>query len=183
MKEKIISSILLIFFVLGYINIQFSILALICYIFAFGILLKTKRKIYCSNYCFRKGIFDITSKIKIVKFNINKFDSKYYRQIVFFYFILSFIILIMPTIAVYSGKIDPINEVRFLFAVKVPFKSYGTFSVILPVWIIHLCYRLYSMTLTTVVLGVLLSILYKPRTWCSICPYTTVANKYIKKET
>ena len=74
------------------------------------------------------------------------------------------------------------NYLRFLVAIPL----YGgmpqlvEFSNIAP-WITHLSYRIYSMMMTTAPLGFILALIYKPRTWCAICPIATVSDIYIKK--
>ncbi|HSP48324.1 MAG TPA: 4Fe-4S binding protein, partial [Clostridiaceae bacterium] len=49
-------------------------------------------------------------------------------------------------------------------------------------WITHLAFRLYSMTLTSTVIGLIMGALYRPRTWCSVCPVNTVSDMDIMKK-
>jgi polyferredoxin len=50
-------------------------------------------------------------------------------------------------------------------------------------WLTHLSYRFYSMMLTTTLIGLVLSVLYKPRTWCTVCPISTISGQYISQKT
>jgi polyferredoxin len=44
----------------------------------------------------------------------------------------------------------------------------------------HLSFRVYSMMFTTTVIGLLFGFVYKPRTWCMVCPVNTISDMVIK---
>ncbi len=165
------------YFILGMINIQLAIIAALCYMFAFYIMLKTKSKKYCHNYCIRKNSFDILGSLtpsKKVSPHIIKWKS-----IFFIYFLVSMTFVVATTVLVAVGKIQPVETVNFLIVIPLPFKQLFETTILTPT-LVHLSYRFYSMVLTTFIIGSLLAIFYKPRTWCAVCPYATVSEKYIK---
>lgn len=184
MKKKLSSKtialgmIIPIYFILGLINIQLAIIAMLCYMFAFYIMLKTKSKKYCHNYCIRKNSFDILGKISANRKAPKKILT--WRNVFFYYFLISITFVIVSTVSVATGRTIPVETVNFLIVIPVPFKQlFNEWTALSPTFV-HLSYRFYSMVLTTFILGSLLAVFYKPRTWCAVCPYGTVSEKYIK---
>ncbi|WP_422678833.1 4Fe-4S binding protein [Clostridium thermosuccinogenes] len=47
-------------------------------------------------------------------------------------------------------------------------------------WAVHLSFRVYSMMLTTTIFGLLLAWIFKPRTWCTVCPINTASDVLLK---
>lgn len=81
------------------------------------------------------------------------------------------------------GQMAPIENIRFLIAFNIPLKIPQLWSgPELPQWVIHLAYRFYSIMFTSTILGVVLASLYKPRTWCSVCPVNTVSTLMIRQK-
>ena len=83
----------------------------------------------------------------------------------------------MSTIIVGLGRVEAMDLLRFLIAFPIPFDMPQLIIINLPDFIIHFSYRVYSIMLTSVVIGSILGIIYKPRTWCSICPISTLTSK------
>jgi polyferredoxin len=104
------------------------------------------------------------------------------KWIMLAYFGISLFIIIMSTIKVASGSIPSMNYLRFLLMIPLTgeMPQLIEFTNIIP-WVTHLSYRFYSMMMTTTFLGFLLALIYKPRTWCTICPIATVSEAYINK--
>jgi len=97
------------------------------------------------------------------------------------YFGISLFVIIISTIKVASGSMQPMNYLRFLllFSLGGEIPQFIEFNNIVS-WVTHLSYRFYSMMMTTTVLGLILALIYKPRTWCTICPIATVSDVYVK---
>jgi hypothetical protein len=90
------------------------------------------------------------------------------------YFTVNLLLVIMTSIMVVIGRIAPITQVRFLLVFVLPFDLPQMIDFVLHPVITHLGYRLFSMMLTSVTIGSLLGIVYRPRTWCSFCPVSTL---------
>lgn len=163
----------ILFFVLGFINISFSIIGLICFALPFVQYYKYKDKVWCKYYCPRAGYFSmIISKINL-GLNVPKsLTNSRARKIVAYYFAVNLFFVTMSTIMVSIGRIPPIEQIRFLIVFPLPVKlpQLLAFDVAAP--FIHLGYRVFSMMFTSIVIGSILGILYKPKTWCTICPIT-----------
>jgi polyferredoxin len=83
----------------------------------------------------------------------------------------------MSTIMVSRGVRDPLERIKFLILFQIPWNipqvlDFGS----IPGWIVHLSFRVYSMMFTTTVLGLVLAGIFKPRTWCMICPVNTISD-------
>lgn len=170
----------LLFLFMSFINIHFALLAFVCFFFPFYTLFKTKSAKYCQKDCPRAHMLLKTRKwginLKIPKLIKDGTIRKFFLW--YFFFTLSFVII--STLMVALTPASALAEVRFFFIFPVPFfpqlVSWGPID-----WLLHLSYRLYSMIFTTVVIGLMMSFLYKPRTWCVVCPITSINQMYIKK--
>lgn len=99
------------------------------------------------------------------------------KWFVFGYFIFNLFVLAMSTIMVFKGKRLPVESIRFLLAFKMPWDMPNLLDLgPFPVWVVHLSFRIYSMMFTTTVLGFILAWVFKPRTWCTVCPINTASD-------
>ena len=183
-NNKYLFLITLSFFASGLINIHFSLLGLVCMTLPIILLLKDRKKTWCQGYCPRASLFTSCGKAK--KWNARNtplfFIKGKMKWIMLAYFITSLILILMSTLAVAKGNRSPMEHLRFLIFLPLPFQVPQMFDLptIAP-WLTHLSYRFYSMMMTTTVLGIILALLYKPRTWCTICPIATVSDVILKK--
>lgn len=170
------------FFALGLINIHFSILGIICMIVPFVLAYKDKKKTWCTGYCPRASLFTTLGKFKkkstrkIPKFILNG-DLK---KAVLIYFSISLFFVVMSTLRVSAGKMAPILYPRFMIILPIPIEFPQLFRIeTFAPWLTHLSFRLYSMMMTTTIFGLVLGALYRPRTWCSVCPVSTISDMII----
>jgi|LGVF01.2.fsa_nt_gb hypothetical protein len=149
----------------------------------FIFLWRYQKKTWCQQYCPRSSLYSICGKsIKNFSFKTPQiFIKGKLKWFMLGYFSISLFIITLSTIMVFSGN-PPMDYLRFLIFIPIPieFPQLITFPNI-PSWITHLSYRIYSMMLTTTVLGLILAVLFKPRTWCTICPIATLSDCYLKK--
>jgi len=172
----------LIYFALGFVNIHFALLGLICMALPLYILVRTNKKTYCQGYCPRSDLYSKAGKLtnKISTKTPDYFINGNMRWVMLFYFGINVFFITMSTIRVASGLMMPLEQLRYLIAIKIPFDMLQLIELntVLP-WITHLSYRFYSMMMTTTTLGLILALIYKPRTWCTICPIATISDIYI----
>lgn len=173
----------LLYFGLGFVNIHFALLGLIYMILPLYLLVKTERKTYCQGYCPRANLYtktgNLTKKVSgktplyLIRGNM--------KWIMLTYFGISLLLIIMSTIRVAAGFMAPLEELRYLVVLRVPFTmpQFIEINTFLP-WVTHMSYRFYSMMMTTTTLGLVLALVYKPRTWCTICPISTISDVYVK---
>lgn len=174
----------ILFFVLGFFNILFAWLGFACLTIPFILLLKDRKKTWCQSYCPRVNLFENAFKGRSLTGRggpawLVKGKGKWY---VLGYFFFNLFILTMSTIMVSLGKMPPMEMVRFMIVFPLPWEmpQLLEFAAVQD-WAVHLSFRLYSMMFTTSVIGILLAWLYKPRTWCTICPVNTMSDMMLKK--
>ena len=174
----------IIFFTLGFFNIIFAWLGFACIIIPFILLLKDKKKTWCQKYCPRATLFSALFQGRSLTGKpgpdwLIKGKAKWF---VLVYFIFNFFILFMSTFMVFIGKRAPVEKVRFMIAFKLPWDMPQLLNVVaFPDWAVHLSFRIYSMLFTTTILGLLLGWIFRPRTWCAICPINTLSGITLKK--
>lgn len=178
---KFLFIITIVYFVLGIINIHFALLGILCMGIPLVLLFKNRKKTWCQKYCPRAKLYTVCGKAacKYSRKTPTFFVKGPMKWIMLTYFMFSLTNIIISTVAVANGK--PAGEaVKFLFLLKLPYFP-QVFSFDSIPWIVNLSYGFYSMMFTTTVLGLILALIFKPRTWCTICPISTVSDVYIKK--
>lgn len=184
-NNKYLFVVTLAYFILGFVNIHFALLGLICFTLPLILLVKTNRKTFCQGYCPRSNLYDRTGEVtnKISRKTPAFFIDGNVKWIVLIYFGFNLFIIIMSTFRVALGLMEPLELLRYLVIFKIPFNIPQMIHLnnILP-WITHLSYRFYSIMMTTTTIGLILAIIYKPRTWCTICPISTISDVYLKSK-
>jgi len=181
-NHKLLFIVTLLYFALGFINIHFSLAGFVCMIFPFALLFKNTNKTWCQGYCPRANLYShlgkTTSKFsfKTPKF----FITGSMKWIMLGYFCLSLFIIIFSTIKVSQGM-PALENLRFLLIF--PFEGMPQMVRIesFP-WLLHLSYRFYSMMMTTTILGLIMALIFRPRTWCTVCPIASVSDIYLKSK-
>lgn len=173
----------ILFFVLGFFNILFAWFGFACMTLPFILLLKNKRKTWCQGYCPRASLFHAMFRNRSItgKAGPGWLIKGNFKWIVLVYFVFNLFILIMSTVMVFKGRAESMENIRFLLAFQLPWDIPQLLdSSGIPSWAVHLSYRIYSMMFTTTTIGLLLGWIYKPRTWCTICPINTASNLILK---
>ncbi|PKM93761.1 MAG: hypothetical protein CVU84_14360 [Firmicutes bacterium HGW-Firmicutes-1] len=201
-NHKYLFLISLLYFILGFINIHFALLGFFCMIIPFILLFKTKKKTWCQGYCPRASLYTACGRVNVTKpphslrfrnrMQASKYSSRKTPQsfihgnvkwLILSYFGINLFFLTMTTLRVGNGIMPPMAYIRFLLFFQIPVEMPQLIELNhLAPWITHLAYRFYSMMMTTTVIGLILAFIYKPRTWCTICPIATVSDVIIKKQ-
>ena len=95
---------------------------------------------------------------------------------------LNMLFAVMSTFGVAFGRIEPINAVRLWMFFEVPAPLPQLWAIQIPSFLSHFSYRIYSMTVSTVLIGLILGFLFAPRTWCMICPVNTLSEPHGMKK-
>lgn len=180
-NNKYLFILTILFFALSFINIHFALLGFLCIGIPFSIIFIKKKSLWCKGYCPRSSLFTTCGKLKPYpnKKTPDFFTKGNLKWIILIYFSISILLIINSTIGVSMGRILAIEEVRFLFFIPVS-KLPQLLNIKSQAWLIHLSYRFFSMLFTTTIVGLILAAIYKPKTWCVVCPVNTVSKLYIK---
>ena len=163
------------YFILGFFNILFAWLGLLCFLIPIIISILGGGKSYCNIYCGRGQLFNFLGN----KFNLSRnkpmpkfLKSKLFRYGFLTFFMTMFLIMLFNTYLVFAGTRDLKEVLQIIWSFKLPWKISNT--DIFPLWVYQFALGFYSMMLTSTILGIITMILYKPRSWCVYCPIGTM---------
>ncbi len=171
----------LLFFILSFININFAMLGFLCMTIPFILLYKTKKNTFCTGYCPRSNLI---TKTKHIKWYQNLKTPKVFITGNIKWYILSYMLfnLILMTIAVIRitfFDMIVLEQMKLFNLIDLPFHDLLKYRI--NPQLTQISFSLFNMMLSTTLLGIILGLIYKPKTWCSICPVmtmqTTIKNK------
>ncbi|NDL68685.1 4Fe-4S binding protein [Anaerotalea alkaliphila] len=174
----------ILFFALGFFNIAFAWLGLVCFTLPFVLLAKDKQKTWCKHYCPRSKLLTLAGKAGKVHRPIPALLRKAAtKRFVLAYFIVNMTVAALSTVMVALSGAAPMEKLRFLLAFQLPWQMPDLLALSqMPGWVVHGSFRIYSMFMTTTVIGLVLGYFYKPRTWCTICPVNTISDMALAGE-
>lgn len=162
----------LIYLILGFFNILFAWLGLLCFFIPLLIAIIKGNKVYCNKYCGRGQLLELLGS----QFSSNKkppkfLKSKWFRYGFLTFFMTMFALMLYTTYLVFAGA-DLKEAVTLLWAFKLPW--HWTNTTFVAPWIAQFAFGFYSVMLTSTLLGILTMVLFKPRSWCLYCPMGTM---------
>lgn len=173
----------ILFFLMGMINISLSILGFLCMILPFVLFFYAKEKLWCNFYCPRAGLFTkVLSKVSQNKKVPKWLTGERIKKAVLIYYGINMFLAVMSSIMVARGRADAMEYVRFFIFFKLPFNLPQLIYLSLSPPVAHVSYRIYSIMFTSIVIGLGFGLMYKPRTWCVICPIQTLTSIDISKK-
>lgn len=159
------------YFTLGFFNIVFAWLGLICFAIPLFIAIFGGGKAYCNSYCGRGQLFVMlgkTCKLSNYRKPPRWLSSKWFRHGFLIFFMSVFCNMIYVTTLVADGARSLSQTVELLWTFNVPW--HWAYPVEVMPWKAQFAFGLYSIMMTSLILGVALTIIYRPRTWCVFCP-------------
>jgi len=169
------------YLILGFLNILFAWLGLICFMTPLFISIFGGGKAYCNNYCGRGQLFQLLgSKLKLSRNrDIPRFlRTKWFRYGFLTFFIIMFMNMLFTTYLVFAGKTGLKEVVTLIWSLKVPWHWANT-ALVSP-WVTQFEFGFYSIMLTSTILGIITMLLFKPRSWCVYCPMGTMTQGICK---
>lgn len=169
-----------VYLVLGFFNILFAWLGLICFIVPLAISLIKGNKAYCNKFCGRGQLFELLGgRFGLSrKKNPPKFlYSTWFRYGFLTFFMTMFFLMIYNTYLVFGGA-SLKEAVTLLWVFKLPWQWTNT-TFVSP-WIAQFAFGFYGVMLTSTVLGLVTMIFFKPRSWCLYCPMGTMTQGICK---
>lgn len=172
----------IIYFSLGFFNILFAWLGMIDFLVPIIIAVVRGNKGFCNRYCGRGQLFTLLGgKLKCSR---NKptpkwLISKPFRYGFLIFFLAMFGNMIFQTWLVGSGATTLKEFITLFWTFKIPWG--WTYSAgMIPDWIAQFSFGFYSLMLTSTIIGMIVMVFYKPRTWCTFCPMGTMTQKICK---
>lgn len=170
------------YLILGFFNIIFAWLGLICFFTPLLIAIIGGSKAYCNRYCGRGQLFallggslGLSRKKDVPKW----MKSKFFRYGFLIFFFIMFFQMLWITWMVFQGTRDVSQVVTLLWTFRLPWQwaYHGTF---LAPWVSQFAFGFYSVMITSTVLGMITMLLFKPRSWCVYCPMGTMTQLICK---
>lgn len=165
-----------IYMLMGFVNILFAWVGLLCFFLPLIISISGGTKFYCNRLCGRGqlfsllgGRFGLSRKKDIPAF----LRSKWFRYGFLIFFFVMFFQMLWNTWLVFDGVQNLRQAVKLLWTIKIPWKWAYHGEKVAP-WIVQFSYGFYSVMLTSTVLGMITMALFKPRSWCVYCPMGTM---------
>lgn len=169
------------YLILGFFNILFAWLGLICFITPLAISLIKGNKAYCNKYCGRGqlfmllgGRFGLSRKRNTPKWLI----SPWFRYGFLTFFLTMFVMMLWNTYLVFAGA-NLKQTVTLFWTFKVPW-HWAYHGTLFSEGVAQFAFGFYSMMLTSTLLGFIAMILFKPRSWCAFCPMGTMTQTICK---
>lgn len=164
------------YLILGFFNILFAWLGLLCFFIPLLIAVIGKSKAYCNRYCGRGqlfallgGRFGLSRKKDVPAF----LKTKWFRYGFLIFFFAMFFQMLWTTYLVFAGTGSLKDVVTLLWTFKLPWQWAYHGNAFAP-WIAQFAFGFYSVMLTSTVLGLVTMVLFKPRSWCVYCPMGTM---------
>ncbi len=159
------------YFTLGFFNIVFAWLGVICFLIPLLMAIFGGGKGYCNNYCGRGQLFlQIGNTLKWSRKKVAPrwFSSKWFRNGFLVFFMFFFIQMIILTVSVAKGVNSLHETIHLLWTFDVPW--HWAYPTAVEPWVAQFAFGLYGIMLTSLIVGVILTVVYRPRTWCVFCP-------------
>lgn len=171
-----------IYLILGFFNILFAWLGLICFVTPLAISLLNGNKAYCNKYCGRGqlfsllgGRFGLSSKRDMPRFMV----SSWFRYGFLVFFLTMFAIMLWNTYLVFAGTESLKQVVTLLWTFKIPW-HWAYHGTLFSPGVAQFAFGFYSIMLTSTLLGLITMVLFKPRSWCVYCPMGTMTQAICK---
>ncbi|MSS63324.1 4Fe-4S binding protein [Velocimicrobium porci] len=163
------------YLVLGFFNIMFAWIGLLCFFIPLLIAIFGGSKAYCNRYCGRGQLLYLLGK----RFKLSKqrntprwMKSKWFRYGFLLFFLTMFGTMLYTTYLVFSETRGLRQVVKLFWTFQLPwnFAYHGS----TPLWAAQFAFGFYSLMLTSTLLGSITMFLFKPRSWCVYCPMGTM---------
>lgn len=166
----------IIYFGMGFFNILFAWFGMIDFLVPLVIAIIGGNKAFCNTYCGRGQLFTLIGGrlgISLNKVTPAWLYSKWFRYGFLTFFMAMFGNMVFQTYLVGSGAGSLNEAIKLLWTFNVPWGWTYTAGIV-PDWVAQYSFGFYGLMLTSVILGLVVMALFKPRTWCSFCPMGTM---------
>ena len=172
------------YLLLGFFNILFAWLGLLCFFIPLALAVSGHGKAYCNRYCGRGQLFGLlggglglSRKRDVPRW----MKSKAFRYGFLVFFFVMFFQMLGVTVLVFAGARDLGQAVTLLWTFKLPW-HWAYHGTLLHPGVAQFAVGFYSVMLTSTVLGLITMVLFKPRSWCVYCPMGTMTQLICKSK-
>ena len=170
------------YLILGFFNILFAWLGLLCFFLPLIISIASGSKAYCNRYCGRGQLFGLLGG----RFGLSRqhdvprwMKSKWFRYGFLLFFLVMFGQMLVNTALVFSGARDLKEVVTLLWTFRLPW-HWAYHGTLFHAGVAQFAFGFYGVMLTSTLLGLVTMVLFKPRSWCVYCPMGTMTQLICK---
>ncbi len=170
------------YLILGFFNILFAWLGLLCFFIPLMIAAIGGSKIYCGRYCGRGQLFQlIGGRFGLsLKNDVPRWmKSRIFRYGFLAFFFAMFFLMLWVTYLVFAGSRDLSQTVTLLWTFDLPW-HWAYHGTIFHQGVAQFAFGFYGVMLTSTVLGLVTMVIFKPRSWCVYCPMGTMTQLICK---
>lgn len=166
----------ILYFVLGFFNILFAWLGMIDFLLPLLFAVIGGNKAFCNRFCGRGQLLQVVGTT--CRCSRNKPTPRWIYSSGFRYGFLAFFLamfgnMVYQTYLVGAGAGSLKEVIKLFWTFKVPFGWTYTAGTVKD-WVAQFSFGFYSLMLTSLLLGLIFMVLFKPRTWCTFCPMGTM---------
>ena len=172
----------LLYLLLGFFNILFAWLGLLCFFIPLIFSAAGGTKLYCNRYCGRGQLFGLLGGGLGLsrKRNIPGWmKSRAFRYGFLAFFLVMFLLMLWNTYLVFAGVQDLKQVVTLLWTFRLPW-HWAYHGTLFHPGTAQFAFGFYSVMLTSTLLGLVTMVLFKPRSWCVYCPMGTMTQLICK---
>ncbi len=172
----------IVYFTLGFFNIMFAWLGLISFFLPLLIAIIGGSKAFCNRYCDRGQFFALLGG----RFGLSRkkdmpgwLKSKGFRYGFLIFFFIMFFQMLWNTYLVFAGATLK-QAVKLFWTFKVPWHWAYHGDAVVGAWVPQFAFGFYGIMLTSTLIGLIVMVLFKPRSWCVFCPMGTMTQLICK---
>ena len=172
----------IIYFALGFFNILFAWLGMIDFLLPLFLAIFGGNKFFCNHLCGRGQLFSKLGtdlKCSRCKPTPRWMSSKWFRYGFLLFFLTMFGNMVFQTYLVAAGAASLREAIKLFWTFRVPWSWTYTGGTVAD-WVAQFSFGFYSLMLTSLLPGLIVMVLYKPRTWCAFCPMGTITQGICK---
>lgn len=172
----------IVYFTLGFFNILFAWLGMIDFLVPVLLAVFGGNKYFCNNFCGRGQLFHklgTDCKCSRKKSAPKWLSSAWFRYGFLIFFFAMFGNMLFQTYLVGAGAASVKEVVKLFWSFNVPW-GWAYSQSVFPGWAVQFSFGFYSLMLTSTLIGLIVMILFKPRTWCTFCPMGTMTQGICK---
>lgn len=172
----------IIYFALGFFNILFAWLGMIDFLLPLLLAIFGGNKFFCNHLCGRGQLFSKLGtdlKCSRCKPTPRWMSSKWFRYAFLLFFLTMFGNMVFQTYLVAAGATSLREAIKLFWTFRVPWSWTYTAGTVTD-WVAQFSFGFYSLMLTSLLLGLIVMVLYMPRTWCAFCPMGTMTQSICK---
>lgn len=165
----------LFFFAMGYFHIMFAWLGLISFILPLVFAVGFGTKGFCNRYCDRGQLLRMLgSQLGWSRGHDMPewMKHKWFRYGFMLFFLAMFADIIYMTWQVSQGSSAMQESITLFWSIALPWT--GAYDGGTALWAAEFAFRLYSLMLTSALIGIASMLYYRPRSWCVYCPMGTL---------